>query len=105
MPQGLQIWKADGTLMLDTSLSVLMELGTTTIGGSTVQTGSLTETNFTLGNPFAVVMSVEMSLTNQSITYAPILTISGTTLSWNFPEIFAGEGQTPLTRIMWGLKT
>jgi len=80
MSQGLQIWDANGQLILDTTYRVARRLGTVTTGMSN---GSLNIPDLSQGQPFFI----SEALRDPGSYYViPSVSISGTTLSWSFPS-------------------
>jgi len=87
MPQGLQIWDASGNLILDTSSHIGRVLGVATLTGGT--NGSVTDANFSTGTPF---WHLQPNATYP--TKLPDITISGTTLNWNFQAGYTWSGMS-----------
>lgn len=77
MAAGLQVWDANGSLIVDLSTRLGRILGVTTFSSST---GSITDADFASGTPFFIASPTSVS----SPSFGPKLTISGTTLSWDF---------------------
>ena len=83
MPMGLQIFNADGSLQFDTSNRVLRLL--TSLNSGTAN-GSTTVSDLTQGNGVTIVGSTSESNANQ-----PNVSISGTTVSWDWGSIPVGS--------------
>jgi len=77
MPQGLQIWNADGVLILDTNDRVGTFLGATTIFAGV--DGSVTNTGFALGSFFFRCVSLTLSASFRPSFFFDTPT---STLSW-----------------------
>lgn len=78
MPQGLQVWNADGSLQIDTNTNLGRFLGTVETGGVN---GSLDVPGFAQGTPWFLVMLLGVASYN---TFVPQVTIAGNTISWNY---------------------
>lgn len=91
MPAGLQVWDANGQMIVDTSTRLGRIVGVADI---TTATGSIIDANFADGAPFWVALPAS----NTSPSFGPKFTFSGTTLSWDF------EGRTVSThRVVYGV--
>lgn len=75
MPQGMQIWNAAGVLVLDLADKVSRLSGTVNIPAGS--TGSVNVPNASQGSIWYAV------LVNGGSQYFPIVTISGSTISWS----------------------
>lgn len=76
MPQGLQIFDADGIIIFDTNVKAGRVLGTATVAASTA--GSVSNAGLTTGTPFWIYQAS----TTAFFAQAPTITVSGSTLSW-----------------------
>lgn len=74
MPAGLQVWDASGNLVLDVSDPISRLSGTVSIPAGS--TGSVTVPNAYQGSIWYAV------LVNGGSTYSPVVSISGSTISW-----------------------
>lgn len=87
-----------------------MVAGTALIGGNTTQYGTIDVPAFALrgANPFVMVLSVDVpgsGYSGQFVGYAPTFNISGTTISYMFPNIYGnGTNTYPATRILYGIR-
>lgn len=90
MPQGLQIWDANGVSMLDTSTYTCRLIGIASANGVS---GSATFPDLNTGTPFAYFNPF---FTGDVTGYNPNISISGTTVFWvyNTP---AGQYQPPIS--------
>ncbi|MNF96946.1 hypothetical protein D3C84_797570 [compost metagenome] len=78
MPQGLQVWDAQGRLRFDTSTRVANYIGSIVTGTGD---GSLSVPSLALGQPFVfLVPDAEIGLFN----LLPAVWTSGTTVHWAF---------------------
>lgn len=80
MPQGLQIWDANGNFVLDTNNRIGLIISNIQTG--TVD-GSVTDARLGVGTPFW--FCVLNSFTVGDVPIIPIISVSGNTLSWQFP--------------------
>jgi hypothetical protein len=74
MPQGLQVWNAAGQLVLDLADKISRLSGTVTVAAGA--TGSLTIPNTSQGTVWYA------ALVNGGSAYAPVVSVSGSTLQW-----------------------
>jgi len=82
---GLQVFGADGKLQVDIGQRIGRIIGKFNTGTSP---GSITVPDFAQGSPFYLI-----SLFNSGVTvFGPVVTISGTTLSWTFDRTPAEAG-------------
>jgi len=79
MPQGIQVWDASGTLILDTSTVTVRILDVITISGNT--SGNVTSTQFSTGIPFYFFQPFQYRRGNNQ----PTVTFNGNTMSWSLP--------------------
>lgn len=101
MSAGLQIWREDGLLVIDTQTSVALICGSVLIGGANqAQSGSFTDDRLSLGRPYYIVTTLEV---NGFIGYRPNVTFSGNTVSWSWPVQYGGISY-PRCRFIYGLK-
>lgn len=91
MPQGLQIWNADGSVQLDTSIRTGVELGSITFTAA----GSAVVPKFALGEPFFLLN--KFGLWDTGIYTKPVVSISGTTISWT-------ASTTGPWQLSWGVR-
>lgn len=80
MPQGLQIWDANGDFVLDTNSRIgliISNIQTGTVGGS------VTDARLGVGTPFWFCVLNSFTVGNAPII--PMISLSGNTLSWQFP--------------------
>ncbi len=89
MPAGFQCWDENGTLLYDTTTNMGRILGTISTGGVN---GSLSVPAFSQGTPFAFPVLVLSDAASVDV-FQPLVTISGTTLSWTYPR---GSGQATI---------
>jgi hypothetical protein len=93
MATGLQVWAQNGTLLIDTTTSVVLQLGIISIGGAGApQSGAIADGRLGQGRPYAFqLLGGIPGYDNKEA----VISISGTTLSWTFPE---PDGSQPLNR-------
>jgi len=89
MPAGLQVWDATGALVLDTSTIVARVLGSITTSDLS---GSLTDAGFLTGNPFWAVATSQPWYFNALLHES--ISVTGSTLAWDFTAGFVGPGGT-----------
>ncbi|NIF28323.1 hypothetical protein F3J44_18300 [Pantoea sp. Tr-811] len=89
MPQGLQVWDAQGRLILDVTDRLSRILGQVATGSAA---GAIAVPEFAAGygTPWAFVQQRNASA-NQFGKRCARVTISGTTLSWDFPGLSSWE--------------
>ncbi|WP_267398973.1 hypothetical protein [Pseudomonas sp. GM_Psu_2] len=94
MPEGIQVFDENGTVVLDTNDSITRILGTAQLSRNV--NGSLTA-DFDQGRPFFMYLSRGAS----GYTILPDVSISGRTLSWSY----SGKNQNNTTDafILYGL--
>lgn len=80
MPQGLEIWNANGDLVLDINSRIGLIISHIQTG--TVD-GSVTDARLGVGTPFW--FCVLNSFTVGYVPVTPTISLSGNTLSWQFP--------------------
>lgn len=80
MPQGMQIWDPSGKLVLDTAHRLTRMLGVFDTG---VTDGSMNFPGFTTGTPFYIKLTPDLG------NAPPVVSISGTTLTWSFNNVDA----------------
>lgn len=78
MSQGLQVWDANGVTMLDLSTRTGLVIGTI---NASLSNGSFTDARLSAGTPFWIATAAEFAGLRTDI---PIVTISGTSISWTF---------------------
>lgn len=78
MTYGLKTLNPDGTSIIDASIRAGRYLGMVDSGTSD---GSVSHPDLAQGSPWAVVIPSESLLNNKS---GPVLSFSGTTISWHF---------------------
>ena len=83
MSQGLQVWDAGGTLVMDTTTRVATLVGRVTTGTSS---GSVSNPALGKGVPIYFAVLDQSAQTNSYWQYYPSFSISGTTLSWSFSD-------------------
>lgn len=98
---GLRLWDANGNLMVDTTSAVGIVLGSGIIGGNTTASGSLVDANLALGVPFAIITYVDWS---NMLAGVPVITFSGTTLTWQFSATVPTGTTFPATWFLYGVK-
>lgn len=84
MPQGLQVWNASGQLIVDVTDNLGRVLGIANVTGGAA--GSVTHAGFAQGTGFWMLMGV-----NSYALPAPAFSLSGTTLSWTWPDGGSGS--------------
>ena len=84
MPQGLQVFNPDGSVLFDTSTWVSQILGNVSLAANHTA-GSVSNAGLTRGRPFFFVLPAEGNegSTAEGNPVNKIVTVSGTTLSWN----------------------
>lgn len=94
MPAGIQVWDAASNPIMDTTTRLGRVLGVATI---TTATGSITGiAGFSQGTPFYICTPLNSpGNINLATNPLPVITISGTTLSWAY-ESGTGANQTVL---------
>ena len=80
MAAGLQVWDASGHLVLDVTDPISRLSGTASIPAGS--TGSVTVPNASQGSIWYAV------LVNGGSTYCPVVSVSGSTISWSPATIF-----------------
>ena len=83
MPQGLQIWDANGVSVLDATTRAGLIIGNASTG---VSDGSVTDSRLGFGTPFW--FCTLKSFTVGDIPIIPIISFSGTTITWQFPPSY-----------------
>lgn len=100
MPQGIEIYNSSGTKTFDSSESIVKFFGELNIGVSftgSASSGSITDSRFTAyasNIPFFIITKGGF----WDLYQVPQISISGNTLSWNFP----GD-ERPDTTIIYGI--
>ncbi|UYY77488.1 hypothetical protein [Sphingomonas sp. R1] len=99
---GLEVWRqSDGLKIIDTQDSALLILGSALIGGpNQAQSGSFGDGRLTLGTPWFLVTSVEVT---GFVGYRPNVSFSGTTVTWSWPPQYSGNAY-PRTRFIYGVR-
>lgn len=82
MPTGIQIWDAQGRLVVDYTTRMSQSLGTLSLGDNHAA-GSMTVPEFARGRPFVVVVSQQKFKGDGNVRKVPQAFASGTTLSWD----------------------
>lgn len=101
MATGLQVWSPSGALMIDTSTSVVLMLGTFAVGGQgTPQSGSIYDARLSNGRPFYFMLLGGIpGVDNNEVN----VTFSGDTLTWSYPKPDGSAGNIrPNATIMYG---
>lgn len=100
MAFGAQVLDALGRTLLDTTMRSGRFLGSVETSGTN---GSITVPAFAQGAPFAVVLDANLSITDIYTfkPWLPIVTISGTTLSWDYSA--AGSAYRANATIIYGV--
>ena len=93
---GLTVWDDQGRVVFDTTSQVVKYFGTVTIGGSAGASGTVVDARFSLGTPYIYAFIENVNITNN---WAPTISVSGTTLSWSFPD----SGHAYSTVVMYGV--
>jgi len=101
MATGLQVWAQNGTLLIDTTSSVALILGTFAIGGAgSAQSGSITDARLGNGRPFAFQLLGGIPGADNK---EAIITTSANGVSWSYPSAEATyESDRPRATIMYG---
>lgn len=81
MPAGLQIWDAAADLILDGGDRISRVLAVITISGN----GSTSHGGLATGSPFWMLMPTTAG-------WPPVVSLSGTTLSWSYPAGLPSAG-------------
>ncbi|RZK44641.1 MAG: hypothetical protein EOO61_03060 [Hymenobacter sp.] len=106
MASGLRLWdKATNIEIITTSTAICMPFALIQIGGDgAAQSGSYANDNLTRGIPRAQLLQVGVgtNTTNKFVGAAPTLTISGSTLYWQF-QANAGANP-PVCRILLSVR-
>lgn len=84
MPQGLQVWDAAGSLIVDTSVKLARLLGVQVVGVGN-PSGNLVDANFAQGTPWYFIIG-QLDPYNR-----PDVSIAGTTLTWTSRGSFTGS--------------
>jgi hypothetical protein len=101
MATGLQVWLPNGTLVVDTTTSVVLILGTFQIGGvGFPQTGTVTDNRLYNGRPYSFQLLGGIPGADNK---EAVITASGNTITWRFPEADASQPlNRPNTTVMYG---
>lgn len=103
MPAGYQQWDASGNLILDTSTIVGRFFGKINIGGAgSAKTGSVTNAKFSQGTPFYVAVN---TLGVDVEGYGVVITFSGNTMTWTYPQAGNTGPERPNATIVYGVHT
>jgi len=86
--QGLEIFDASGNLVMTTETLVGRYLGYFSTG---VSDGVISDGRLSSGTPYYFAESVGLN-TDTTILCIPIVSISGSGVSWSFPDFQAGNG-------------
>lgn len=84
MSEGLQIFNANGSILVDTTALLGRILGSVSVAASTP--GSITNNGFLTGSPFTLVLPLNPS--DPSVYIPPKAIVSGATLSWTTNGIY-----------------
>ena len=98
MPAGLQIWDANGAIVLDTPNPIGRFLG---VVMNVTANGSVTNAKLATGRPFAFPQINFTGYEPSDFPDAILISFSGTTLSWTFFE--QGPGQRSSANIFYGV--
>lgn len=100
MTYGVQIFDEDGHTLLDTSQRAGRFIGSVETNGLN---GSIVVPEFSQGTPFVVVLDNNSTITDIYTfrPWLPLVTISGTTLSWNYDG--AGASYRANSNIVYGV--
>jgi hypothetical protein len=97
---GVQVWAPDGTILIDTNTSVALILGTFAIGGTgSPQSGSVTDARLANGRPYAFMLLGGIPGANNQEAE---VTVSGTTVTWRYPNADPTFANRPAVTIMYG---
>lgn len=105
MPQGMQVFKSNGDLLIDTSTLVGNVINSFT---TTAKTGRITNDLLTTGTPFGFATVGSIPTGNSGApSYReapawPTVSISGNTLSWSWSEEYNVPVSNPIT-IIYGV--
>lgn len=106
MAAGLQCWNSAGTMTLDLTSRISKFFGVAQVGNTytgTTTSGTITDSRFTAYSghtTFAFILGGSIDIDG----YGVELTISGTTLTWNFPRSISGTPSTrPDTTFIYGI--
>ena len=98
---GYQAFAEDGTLICDTNDVLFTFLGSFSTGGSYPESGTITDSNLSLGTHFFFVTAIVIpSGGNQYIGQAPKVSFSGNTLSYSWTGASAGV----VANIIYGVR-
>ena len=84
MPAGFQVFDASGNLIVDLNSKLSRVLGIATVNTAS---GNLNHAGFSQGTPFAVAGSEAGDQSGNPWAFTPEITITGTTLSWDFGSL------------------
>lgn len=100
MAHGVRITNQAGGTLLDTTQRAGRFIGSVATSGSN---GSIVVPEFSQGAPFAVVLDNNSTITDIYTfkPWLPVVTISGTTLSWDYDG--AGAGYRADSNIVYGV--
>lgn len=83
MATGLQVWAPDGTLLIDTTTSVVLILGTFALGGGGFpQSGSVVDERLRNGRPYAFMLVSGVPAADGSDV---VITTTANSIDWSFP--------------------
>lgn len=94
MPQGLQIFDAQGNLIMDVTDRLSRVLGVVT---TNAVAGSLVNADLTSGTPYHINSNADGTVVNQQDAEC-VVTFSDTTMSWTY-----GAGTARDTEIIYGV--
>jgi hypothetical protein len=98
MAFGLQIWNSSAQNTLTVSDSLTKYVGIITLSNNAAN-GSQTFADLAGGRPFAEVLR---TTTDPTMYLTPIVTFSGTTATWTFPNTGAGTASRAACKIVLG---
>lgn len=96
-----ETYNVNGLKIFDVNDGISMILGSLSIGGNSVASGSITVPELARGRPFAAVTFVQYD-TAGFVGYRPNVSVSGTTIYWSFPSRYT-SGSYPVTKIIYGV--
>lgn len=86
MPQGLQVWDANGNLIIDVTDRLTRVLGEFYTGTSN---GSVTNPGLTTGTPWWIAIpTTNINVNNNNMAKYLTFSVSGSTLAWSFGAVY-----------------